>query len=107
MQRHTPDNHDPEHIDKLLKKPNSLGALIAKAQKLLFIEQVLKKAFAPELTQRFKVMNLHQETLVLQAESAAWAMHLRFLEQELLLQLQAEQSLKQLKHIQIKVRPNL
>ena len=101
MQRHSPDKHDPKRIDKLLKKPGSLGDLIAKAQLLLLIEQQLKKALAPELTQRFKVMNLKDSLLVLQADSAAWAMHLRFLENDLLQHLHKHSALHHIQQIQI------
>lgn len=95
---------DPKSIKQCFQT-SSLKLIVQKAKKILSIERFLNQILPPEIAPHYRIMNLSQETLILQLENAAWATRVRYLVPYLLEQF-AQEDLG-IYRIQCRVRPNL
>ncbi|MFV9988714.1 MAG: DciA family protein [Coxiella endosymbiont of Dermacentor nuttalli] len=95
---------DPKPIKQCLQA-SSLRLIIRKAKRILSVERFLNQILPPEITPHYRIMNLSQETLILQLENAAWATRVRYLVPCLLRQF-AQEDLR-IYRIQCRVRPSL
>ncbi|WP_264435849.1 DciA family protein [Coxiella endosymbiont of Dermacentor marginatus] len=95
---------DPKPIKQCLQA-GSLKLIVRKAKRILSVGKFLNQILPPEITPHYRIMNLSQETLILQLENAAWATRMRYLVPYLLEQF-AQEDLG-IYRIQCRVRPNL
>ena len=78
--------------------------LLERARKLTLLEKAVLKLLPENLAGHCKVLNVKKETLVLGANSSAWAARLRFAEPELIRQLQC-QFPGLVRSVQVRIQP--
>ena len=95
---------DPAPIKDLLQK-SSFASIIRKAQLLLKIEQFMPDILPEGFDQYCRVMNLKEETLVIEVHNSAMATQLRYREDILINKMRAFAELQSVSRIQFLVRP--
>jgi len=96
----------PKRVAGLLAGSHDiLQPLLARAKRLEQLNHVLRNQLPPPLNQHCQVANIRGDTLVLHADSSAWALKLRYSVPVMLAQLQKTPSLQNLRSIDIKVKP--
>ncbi|MEQ6343055.1 MAG: DUF721 domain-containing protein [Gammaproteobacteria bacterium] len=96
----------PKRIAGLLAGSHDiLQPLLARAKRLEQLNHALRSQLPPPLNQHCQVANIRGDTLVLHADSSAWALKLRYSVPVMLAQLQKQPALQHLRGIDIKVRP--
>jgi len=91
----------------LLHKKQPLSGLLAKADALLKLEQLLHAQLAPALRDFCKVASFRDGRLLLVVSSGQWATHLRYQERRLCQALQVLPEFAGLSRIVLKVQPPL
>lgn len=84
---------------------NALKTVLAKARQLAEIHQLLLQAVESELAPHVRVADIHQTTLIVHANTAAWGMRLRFETSSILAQLRQQISSAFIRELQVKIRP--
>lgn len=84
---------------------NTLKIILFKARQLIEINHVIAQAVGGELGAHIHTADISQSCLVIQADSAAWGMRLRFQEADILAQLRRQPCYAALREIRVKVRP--
>lgn len=98
--------HTPKSMAQLLAgSPDSLHAVLAHTQRLEHLNRALQHCLPTPLNQHCQVANLRDNTLILHADSSAWALKLRYSTTRLLQQLRQQPRLQALRTIEVKVRP--
>jgi len=93
-------------INRLLSEEDgALEKLYNHARVLIEIRESLKNVIPSRAFQHITVANIHDEALIIHADSAAWAARLRFYIPEMLKSLNANNACTGLKTIRIKVIP--
>lgn len=93
-------------ISRLLNAPHSaLAGLLARAQKMLSLQDQLNTALPPDYQDYCQLISYRNGLLILQADTAAWSTKLRFQEPQLIKQLKQLKSFDDIQKIKIKVRP--
>lgn len=95
---------EPQALGVLLES-NTLGQIVAKARLINKADQFLAHLLPKELTSHCRIVNYHENTLVLAAANAAWGTRLRFLSATLLPQLRKELSPHLINSLHIIIRP--
>ena len=95
---------DPASVINLIQT-NKLGQYLHKGQQLLELSAIIEKVLPMEVKSHCQVMNIREGILVLQCSSAAWAMNLRFQEQELLKAIKQVPIYRYIRSIEYKIRP--
>lgn len=95
---------DPQPVNQVLRW-GQLGQIIKHAQKNIAAEQLIKNLLPNHLAKHCKVLNIHDDILILEIDNAGLAMNLRYNQTELLTKLQQSLHFKSLKKIEFKVRP--
>lgn len=96
----------PKRVAGLLAgNHDTLQPLLARAKRLEQLNHALRSQLPPPLNQHCQVANIRGDTLVLHADSSAWALKLRYSVPVMLAQLQKQPALQNLRCIDIKVRP--
>ncbi len=96
----------PKHILNLLSPgPGLLGTIINQIQLLKQLSLALKSHLPAPLDQHCDVAAVHQTTLVVHADSPAWATRLRYLAPALATSLRDQSGYQWIRDIKIKVRP--
>jgi len=90
-----------------LHKKQPLSGLLAKANALLRLEQLLQAQLAPALRDCCKVASFRNGRLLLVVSSGQWATHLRYQERRLSQALQGLPEFAGLTRIALKVQPPL
>lgn len=91
-------------LSHLLRDANSpYGRLIERSRLHIDLQARLESLLAPGTIGHYRVQNLREGILILQADSPSWASRLRFELPRLLEQLRAMPGLQQLRDIQIRV----
>ena len=90
---------------KHLLSDTTSTALVQYARQLQALTRLLNQCLSGELADHVLVANLHNETLVLQADSAAWATKLRYLAPQLLRCLQQHEPLASVQRLEFRVAP--
>ncbi len=98
--------HLPRPAYKLLENHASpLGKLFRQTQQLVRLTEKLQSFLEPPLNQHCTVANFDHVTLVLHADSAAWASRLRYNTSAILSHMRRESDLQGLKTLRIKIKP--
>lgn len=71
-------NDDPKSIGHCLQG-NPLKSIVEKANQITALDKALYHLLPPEVASHCQVMNITNKTLILQADSAAWATRVRYL----------------------------
>jgi len=95
---------DPISINTLLQE-SSCASIIQKAQFLLKIEQVVLSFLPEDYTGHCRIMNLREETLVIEVDNSARATQLRYRQEKLIEKMQTHTELRSISQIQVLVRP--
>lgn len=96
----------PKRVAGLLAgNHDTLQPLLARAKRLEQLDHALRNQLPPPLNQHCQLANIRGDTLVLHADSSAWALKLRYSVPVMLAQLQKQPALQHLRGIDIKVRP--
>lgn len=100
----------PKPLHKLLRGSSlTLSGVVDRANELAALNAALSQLLDPTLAAHCRVANLRRDTLILQADSPAWAARLRYQIPALLKTLRGARSpkaaLRGLEEIQIKIRP--
>lgn len=96
----------PKHLAGLLKSGSeSLGPLLAHVRRLEALNKMLREQLPPPLNQHCQAANLRDDTLLLHADSPAWALKLRYSAPVMLERLRRQPGLQQLRTINVKVKP--
>lgn len=85
---------------------NSLATIFEKASLLRQLNDLFKNAIDPELAKHCLVANYRSSILVVEAQSAAWAMQIRYRANELIKNLRALDVFKKLERIECYILPN-
>jgi len=93
----------PLKINKIIGSCAQSG-LIAQARLLMALEQQLRRVLPAQLQAHCRLLAVNGQTLVLAADSPAWAVRLRFHTYQLVKQLTLPRTMK-LRTIRIRVRP--
>jgi hypothetical protein len=103
---HTPKIKKPEYqgIDHLLGAKN-LAPVVTKAKLLLRLEHVLQNALPDNLASHCQVMNINDGVLIIEVDSAAYAIQVRFSESDLLYAIQEHARIQSISRLDFRVRP--
>ncbi|RLV58941.1 DUF721 domain-containing protein [Parashewanella curva] len=96
----------PQQLNQLLNNSGSLPELKEKAELILRLNQLLKQHLRGPIAEQVHVVNLRQNTLILETPSAVWATRLNAQKSQILLTIQNE-ALPMLTGIDVKVNPRL
>lgn len=89
----------------LLQQSASLQRLVARAQSVERLQQLVNQYLQPAVREHCHVATYHDNTLTLIVTDGQWATRLRYQQKRLLVQLQQSLDLRDLQRIQFKVRP--
>ena len=92
-------------VQLLVGNADSLQAVFAHSQRLETLNHAVRGCLPAPLNQHCQVANLRDNTLVLHADSSAWALKLRYSSRTLLQQLH-QHGLQGLNALEVKVRPD-
>lgn len=91
-------------LSNLLSDANSqFGRLLERSRLHRSLQMRLESLLGAEIAAHYRVQNLREGTLILQADASSWAARLRFELPRLLERLRATPGLQQLRDIQIRV----
>ena len=96
---------DPKSIKQCFQT-SSLKLIMQKAQQILAVKRLLNHILPQEIIPYYRIMNLSQETLILQLENAAWATRVRYLIPHLLKQF-SQKGIVGIHRVQCQIRPDL
>lgn len=94
-------------FNELLSSNEQLNILYTHAKVISALTEKLQKHLSPSLSSHCTVGNYTDETLILFAETSAWATKLRYCSPEILNYTKRECGLPRLKSVRIKVSPDL
>ncbi|QHG92416.1 DUF721 domain-containing protein [Coxiella endosymbiont of Amblyomma sculptum] len=97
--------HNPKSINQCFQS-KLLRPLIQKAQEIRTVEKFLNQILPSEIVPHCRIINLSQETLILQLEKATWATRIYYLIPNLLERF-SQQKFNRIRKIRCRVRPNL
>lgn len=98
---------DPNPINSLFDEQPGLRPLLQKAQTLQQISALLAKLLPPDLWQHCQVQNIEGGCLVLAADHAAWATHLRYQQTNLLSALRQHRAFSHVGSVRVRVIPTV
>lgn len=100
---HTTISKISEHLSG---NHNSLATLFEKANLLRQLNQLFQSAIDPELAKHCLVANYRSSILIVEAQSAAWAMQIRYRANEMIKNLRTLDLFKKLERIECYILPN-
>ena len=92
-------------VQLLMRNADSLQAVFTNCQRLETLNRAVQRCLPAPLNQHCQVANLRDNTLILHADSSAWALKLRYSSRILLQQL-CQHGIKGVNIVEVKVKPH-
>ena len=92
-------------VKLLMGNADSLQAVFTNCQRLETLNRTVQRCLPAPLNQHCQVANLRDNTLILHADSSAWALKLRYSSRTLLQQL-CQHGIKGVNIVEVKVKPH-
>jgi hypothetical protein len=90
-------------LSSLLNANGPYGRLVERSRLHRDLQSRLESILGPEIAGHYRIQNLRDGVLILQADASSWAARLRYELPRLLERLRATQGLQQLRDVQVRV----